>query len=109
MTLHKPILNNQSYAAFFTTMLPLFRNFHAKVIDMFEDAKENKVAIYARSTADTPIGPYVNEYMLMIYLDNDCKKVVRILEWVDSALSSTFFPKLKEHLLRQEQLQRDGL
>jgi len=53
--------------------------------------------VWAGSTVDTDIGPYKNEYMLVFYLDERGEKVGRMLEFVDSANSVEFFPKLRKY------------
>jgi len=62
--------------------------------DLYEDEKNNVVVIWARSTANTPVGPYANEYMLTLYMTKDQKKVKTFLEFVDIGVSRDFFPKL---------------
>jgi ketosteroid isomerase-like protein len=90
-------MDNATYSAYFSAMMPYFRNFTVKVNDIIEDARANKVAVWAESTADTDIGPYKNEYMLVFYLDERGEKVERMLEFVDSANSVEFFPKLRKY------------
>jgi ketosteroid isomerase-like protein len=92
-SLSRPPMNNDTYRAFFSSTMPLFRNFTVTVKDLIEDPVANKVAIWASSTADTDIGPYANEYMLVLYFNSDYK-VDKILEFVDSASSKEFFGKL---------------
>ena len=41
--------------------MPMFKNFHVTIIDVFEDESHNKVAIHAKSQAETAIGAYTNE------------------------------------------------
>jgi ketosteroid isomerase-like protein len=52
--------------------------------------------MHATSTAETDVGPYGNEYALVLNFTDDGKKVTRILEYVDSAYSIKFFAKLAE-------------
>lgn len=52
--------------------------------------------MHATSTADTDIGPYENEYALILQFAEDGRKVVKILEFVDSAYSMEFFERLAE-------------
>jgi len=76
--------------------MPAFQNFDVTVLDLIEDSAANKVAMWAKSTATTIIGPYTNEYMLVFYFNETGDKVERFLEYVDSANSVSFFPKLRE-------------
>lgn len=52
--------------------------------------------IHATSTAETDIGPYANEYALILKFTEDGTKVTRFLEMVDSAYSAKFFAALAE-------------
>jgi hypothetical protein len=90
-------MDNVTYSTYFSAIMPYFRNFTVKVNDITEDAKANKVTVWAESTADTDTGPYKNEYMLVFYLDERGEKVERMLEFVDSANSGEFFPKLRKY------------
>lgn len=72
-----------------------------KVKDLIVDEKNHKVAIWGASTADSVIGPYSNEYMVTIYLTKEGDKVEKILEFVDSLKSASFFTKLAAHLEKQ--------
>ncbi|KAK3376151.1 hypothetical protein B0T24DRAFT_677044 [Lasiosphaeria ovina] len=51
------------------------------VNDMFEDDKANKVVVWIDATADTDVGPYVNEKMLIFYFD-EAGKISRSLEFI---------------------------
>ena len=83
-----------AWKTYFKSIEPLFRGFTPVINDLYEDEKKNAVVIWARSTANTPIGPYANEYMLTLYMTKDQKKVETFLEFVDIGVSRDFFPKL---------------
>jgi hypothetical protein len=95
-------MNNETYESYFAAMLPYFRDFTVTVNDIFEDEKANKVVIWARSTANTDLGPYTNEYMLVFYMNEAGDKIDRFLEFVDSNNSVEFFPKLKKHIAEKQ-------
>jgi ketosteroid isomerase-like protein len=82
------------WLAWFKSIEPLFRNFTPTVHDIIEDADANKVIVRCTSDASTPVGPYRNEYMIVLYFTEDQTKVVRFLEFVDAAGSMEFFPRL---------------
>ncbi|KAI1317017.1 hypothetical protein F5Y16DRAFT_160305 [Xylariaceae sp. FL0255] len=100
-TLGRQEMDNATYAGYFGAMIPHFKDFTVTVDDIFEDAQENKVVIWARSTAETEIGPYANEYSLMLYFNEAGDKVTKFLEFVDSQNSIIFFPKLREHIAKK--------
>jgi hypothetical protein len=60
------------------------------------DAEAHTCMVHATSTADTDIGQYANEYALIFNFTEDGKKVVKFLEFVDSAYSNKFFAALAE-------------
>jgi len=54
-------MNNEEYYKFFVAFYPHFKDFKVTVLDLVEDAAANKVTVWARSSASTPVGPYINE------------------------------------------------
>ena len=94
--LNRPALGNEEYRAYFSKIMPHFTNFKIEVIEFIEDAKRQKVAMYARSSAQTAIGPYANEYTLILQLTDDHRQIVEIKEFVDSDNSIAFFKRLNE-------------
>ena len=52
--------------------------------------------MHATSTADSDIGPYTNEYALILHFTEDGKQVTKFLEFVDSAFSTKFFKELRD-------------
>ncbi|KAI0396162.1 hypothetical protein F5Y17DRAFT_420636 [Xylariaceae sp. FL0594] len=101
-SLNRPGLNNEAYRAWFASIMPYFEAFTAEVLDLVEDAAHNKVTVWARSTASTPIGPYANEYMLLFHMNEAGDKITRFYEFVDTVQSNTFFPRLREHIAAQK-------
>ncbi|KAI1173718.1 hypothetical protein F4777DRAFT_556965 [Nemania sp. FL0916] len=97
-SLSRPRMNNADYREFFGGLMPHFRDFTLAVDEVIVDAPQNKVAVWCRSTADTEIGPYANEYVLILYLNEAGDKVYKYLEFVDSNNTVSFFPKLREHI-----------
>jgi ketosteroid isomerase-like protein len=65
------------------------------VLEEIHDAGAHKSIIHASSTAETKIGPYANEYMLVLKFTKDGKKVTEFNEFVDSAYSEPFFKALE--------------
>ena len=61
------------------------------------DAEARKVVMLASSTADTDIGAYANEYILVVEMSRDGRQVERVVEWVDSGYSVRFMGQLRRH------------
>ncbi|KAI1145400.1 hypothetical protein F4825DRAFT_443968 [Nemania diffusa] len=97
-SLGRPEMDNTAYASWIGPMLPQLRGFTVTIDDLIEDARANKVVILAHSTASTDVGPYANEYVFVFHLNETGDKITRFQEFVDSANSVTFFPKLQEYL-----------
>lgn len=91
-------MNNTHYRSYFSAIMPYFRDFHVAINDLIEDPVQNKVAIWAKSTGSTDIGEYSNEYMLMFYLDEEGKSIVRSLEFVDSAVTQPYMVELGRYI-----------
>jgi ketosteroid isomerase-like protein len=87
-----------TYRSYFSAIMPYFMNFHVTITDTVEDASENKVALWAKSTGKTDIGEYANEYMLVFYFDAEGKKIVRSLEFVDSAVTKPYMIELSNYI-----------
>ena len=99
LRLGRPINSNAAYREYFNTAVkPHFQNFTIEVLDTVEDPKAHKVAIRARSSAETVLGEYTNEYVLVMHMTDDDQKVLQIKEFVDSEYSQEFFPKLRAYL-----------
>jgi ketosteroid isomerase-like protein len=64
------------------------------VLKELHDPDAHTCMIHARSTADTKIGPYANEYALFLTFTEDGSEVLRFEEFVDSAYSEKFFAEL---------------
>ncbi|KAF2965227.1 hypothetical protein GQX73_g8350 [Xylaria multiplex] len=100
-SLGRPAMDNATYETWFKSMMPYFKDFTVTIDDVIEDPAQNKVAIWARSTASTDIGPYSNEYIVILYMNEAGDKVTKFLEFVDSSNSVVFFPKLREHIAQK--------
>lgn len=90
---------NPEYRDHFNASIkPHFTNFTLEVLDTIEDPMRHKVVFHAKSTADTPVGPYANEYSLYLQMTDDDTQVLEIKEFVDSQYSAEFFGKLRAHI-----------
>lgn len=78
--------------------MPLFQRFDPVIHDMVEDEKGNKVIMWVSSSGDTDIGPYGNEYMILLYFNEAGDKVERFVEFVDSRYAMKFYGRLAKHM-----------
>ncbi|EAT83022.2 hypothetical protein HBI56_070200 [Parastagonospora nodorum] len=90
--------NNTEYNEYFSKFLPYFKNFNVTIIDTFVDESANRVAIQAKSSADSVVGHYGNEYVLMLKMTESQDKIYEFREFVDSEYSASFFPRLSAYI-----------
>ena len=62
----------------------------------------------ASSTAETDIGPYANEYVLVIEMGQDGKQAEKVVEWVDSGYAVTFMGRLRQEIERKKKEEGGG-
>ena len=62
----------------------------------------------ASSTAETDIGPYGNEYVLIVEMGEDGKQAEKVIEWVDSAYSAKFMGMLRHEIERKKREEGGG-
>lgn len=55
----------------------------------------------ASSTAETDIGPYANEYVLVTEMGEDGKQAEKVIEWTDSGYAIKFMGRLAEEVERK--------
>lgn len=95
-------MDNATYRKYFGSMMPLFHTFDVTIHELVEDDKANKTTIWCSSKADTVLGPYGNEYMMLLYFNDSGDKVEKVIEFVDSDYSKVFFGRLMKHAAEQQ-------
>eukprot|EP00918_Siedleckia_nematoides_P040272 GHVU01087397.1.p3 GENE.GHVU01087397.1~~GHVU01087397.1.p3 ORF type:complete len:149 (+),score=38.54 GHVU01087397.1:1060-1506(+) len=93
-SLNRPEQSNAEFRAYFSGIMPLFKNFTPTIKTIVEDDAANTVAIWCSSKADSVIGPYGNEYMILLHFNPEGDKVTRFVEFIDTAFSKDFFGRL---------------
>ncbi|KUI69040.1 hypothetical protein VM1G_04671 [Cytospora mali] len=97
---HRPERGNAEYREYFSSVMPAFQDFQPEIHELVEDERENKVIMWASSKGQTLIGPYGNEYMLLLYFNETGDKVKKIVEFVDSGFAKEYFPRLGAHMAK---------
>ena len=97
-SLERAPMDNTAYRKMYESITPSFRNYKMTVQDIFEDEKANKVVAWIEATAETDVGPYATEKMLIFYF-NEAGEVSRSLEFIDSAAGVAFFVKLQQYMI----------
>ncbi|KAL6171937.1 hypothetical protein ACJQWK_02930 [Exserohilum turcicum] len=93
-SMHREARSNAQYRAYLSRIMHLYSNFTVTVNEEIHDAVAHKCIIHASSRAETKIGPYANEYALILTFTEDGKKVTKFDEFVDSAYSQQFVSAL---------------
>ncbi|ROW15308.1 hypothetical protein VPNG_03042 [Cytospora leucostoma] len=93
--------DNATYRKYFASIVPLFQDFQPTIHEIVEDERENKAFIWVSSKGETVIGPYGNEYTILLYFNDAGDKVEKIVEFVDSAYTKEFFTRLAKHTAKR--------
>jgi len=72
------------------------------VLREVHDPESHTSVLHLRDTAQSPIGPYANEYMFVLSFSQDGGKIVKIEEFLDSANCNEFFGKIERWLAEQK-------
>ncbi|KAE9369751.1 hypothetical protein N431DRAFT_427903 [Stipitochalara longipes BDJ] len=85
-SLPRPPMDNTAYRTFFSSTTSRIWNFKVTVSEIIEDSANNKVVVFASSTADSKegVGSYGQEYVLLFEFEEGGEKIKRMVEWVDS-------------------------
>ena len=86
--------NNTEYAQQLQRLFPIFSNFELTLQDCVEDREALRVVLWLKARADTLAGEYLNEYMWTLDFDETGERILRMHEFVDSAVQREFWPKL---------------
>ncbi|KAI2484935.1 hypothetical protein Ptr902_03875 [Pyrenophora tritici-repentis] len=92
----RPNMSNSEYRERMNQVMSCFRKFTLTIHEEVHDADAHKCMMHLSSTSETDIGPYTNEYALILHFTDDGKQVIKFLEFVDSAYSTKFFAALAE-------------
>ncbi|KAK1078285.1 hypothetical protein LTR33_007367 [Friedmanniomyces endolithicus] len=93
--------NNQEWAAHFKRLDGLVTNAKTTVHDYLAVPSELRAVCRTSLDADTPVGPYHNDYVWFFTFDGTGQSIVSITEFVDSKAGATLLGKLNEAGLLQ--------
>ncbi|KAF6219620.1 hypothetical protein HO133_004089 [Letharia lupina] len=79
-----------------------FRDFDVTVHDTIVDEEARKMVMHASSTGTTALGPYNNDYTLILHMTEDGRKVEKFYEFVDSAYTVDYMPRLQDAIANQQ-------
>ncbi|PTB63399.1 hypothetical protein BBK36DRAFT_1143884 [Trichoderma citrinoviride] len=94
-----PSRNNQEFAEFLERIIPIIRNFRLHVVDTTPpvvDVEARKVMMHLKSSAETDVGPYENEYFFVLTVSEDGEKIDEVVEFLDTAYTAEFMERLSK-------------
>ncbi|KAK0851737.1 hypothetical protein LTS02_012641 [Friedmanniomyces endolithicus] len=94
--------NNEEWAAHFKRLDGLVTNAKITIHDYLAVLSELRAVCRTSLDADTPVGPYHNDYVWFFTFDSTGQSIVSITEFVDSKAGAALLGKLKEAGLLQD-------
>jgi len=91
-----PPYTKEDYGPFFGPFMALLSDCSFQVVDDKEtvvDVEMRKVVIHVKSSANSTVGKYENEYLWTLTMSEDGKMIENIVEFTDSAYAIEFFRK----------------
>ncbi|SPO05375.1 uncharacterized protein DNG_08062 [Cephalotrichum gorgonifer] len=101
-----PVRSNEEYRDFISPGFQIMKPFIIKLADGVPpiiDEEQRKVTLYLASSAETPIGPYVNEYVFTLRTNDSGTEIVEVVEFIDSAYTAEFMTKIMAFIGEQQQ------
>lgn len=93
-----PLRGCAAYADFMRGFMPMMRGFAVEYVagagaagGPIVDEVARKTVLHLRSRADTDLGPYANEYILVLSMSEDGTELVDVMEFADSLYSREFW------------------
>jgi hypothetical protein len=98
-SLNSPPRTNAEYSAWAQNLMSVMQGFKLHLQDGHEPIVEEasrKVVLYLRSTCETKLGEYMNEYIWILTLDGNGTAIDEIIEFADSAYTLEWIEKLQK-------------
>lgn len=68
------------------------------MLKVVNDPEAHTVVVHATGSAETPAGPYQNEYVYFLKTSESGEQLVEVEEHIDSAFIASWLPKLVEYM-----------
>ncbi|EED13797.1 conserved hypothetical protein [Talaromyces stipitatus ATCC 10500] len=106
-SLQQPVRRREHAEFFYPKLVNNLANWKVGIKHIVHDADKSTAAVYATSSADTPIPEekWTNEFSIFMTLTEDGLKVKKLEEMVDSAFYQRFFPIFQKWLIESGALQ----
>ncbi|KAI0911431.1 hypothetical protein F4823DRAFT_636351 [Ustulina deusta] len=108
-SLQRPCMTNDDLAAFFNSIKRLYQNYRIQVREeeTLIDVEKRSVIMHANGVADTILGPFRNEYIFTLKMDETGTKIRRVEEFVDSAVVLDMVPRIKAEWAKRSDSDED--
>lgn len=73
-------------------------NYSVTVTDTYVDEAQKRVVMQAVGSADSVVGRYENEYVVVMFMTEDGGKIWEVREFVDAGVREEFFPRLMAYI-----------
>ncbi|KAJ9604944.1 hypothetical protein H2200_010333 [Cladophialophora chaetospira] len=96
-------LDNDAFRRFVENLMlgiPKGFNFTIDEKTPLVDESARKVVVFAKSKAETVAGPYANEYIFVVTVDESGNKIAGVEEFVDATIVKDFLPKFEEAMAK---------
>ncbi|OKL55331.1 hypothetical protein UA08_09370 [Talaromyces atroroseus] len=99
-SLQQPVRQREHVELLYPALVSNLTNWKVDIKHIVHDADNGTAAVYATSSADTPVPEekWTNEFSIFMTLTEDGLKVKKLEEMVDSAFYQRFFPKFQKYL-----------
>lgn len=96
-----PTRANEEYETFITPALKFMQNYRFRFSEgLFPiiDEETRTIVLFLVASAETPIGPYQNEYVFTLRASADGTEINEIVEFVDTKQTSEFMARIQEYV-----------
>ncbi|KAL6831451.1 hypothetical protein J3E69DRAFT_354320 [Trichoderma sp. SZMC 28015] len=97
-SLDAPPRTNSEYSAWVGNLKNVMSGFKLSFMDGYEpiiDDKSRHITLHVKSTCETVLGEYQNEYVWIMKVDETGQEIVDIMEFADSAYTIEWIQKLQ--------------
>lgn len=95
-TVKSPDRNNDEYISFNVEVFKVLHTYLATITDFVVDEVKRKVVVFVDAKATADVGEYENEYVILLGMTEDGKKVVDHYDFIDSHRMIEWIGKLGE-------------
>lgn len=99
-----PVRSNEEYKDFISPGFQFMKPFILKLADGVPpiiDEEQRKATLYLTTATETPVGPYNNEYVFTLRMNDSGTEIVEVVEFIDTAHTGEFMKKIMAYIAEQ--------